>query len=119
MNLRRHGNMVPGRLCGAVLVPLLALMLMSVSVSTVVFLHGLEKACCTEECSPEPAAATSECADSVCGMISGFLSFLPEQGFPVTDSRTASRFEWRLVLAVLDPFRRAAEFPPEFIRQLK
>lgn len=115
MNLRRHGNMVPGRLCGAVLVPLLALMLMSVSVSTVVFLHGLEKACCTEECSPEPAAATSECADSVCGMISGFLSFLPEQGFPVTDSRTASRFEWRLVLAVLDPFRRAAEFPPEFI----
>jgi hypothetical protein len=107
--------MLQGRLFGAVLVPLLALMLMSVSVSTVVFLHSLEKACCTEECSPEPATAAAECADSVCGMISGFLSFLPEQGFPVTVNRAASRFEWRLVLAAPDPFLRAAEFPPELI----
>jgi hypothetical protein len=97
------------------MVPLLALMLMSVSMSTVVFLHGLEKACCSEECSPQPTSATSECADSVCGMIFGFLSFLPEQGFPVTVSRTASRFEWRLALTAPDPFLRAAEFPPEFI----
>jgi len=107
--------MLLSRLFGAVLVPLLAIMLMSVSVSTVVFLHGLEKACCSEDCSPEPASAPSECADSVCGMISGFLSFLPEQGFPVTVSRTASRFEWQLALAAPDPFLRAAEFPPEFI----
>jgi len=115
MNQRGHRSMLQGRLFGAVLVPLLALMLMSVSVSTVIFLHSLEKACCTKECSPEPVAATGGCADSVCGMISGFLSFLPEKGFPVTVSRTASRFEWRLVLAVPDPFLRAAEFPPEFI----
>lgn len=106
--------MFQGRLLGVAMVPLLALMLMSVSVSTVVFLHGLEKACCSEDCSPEPATATTECADSVCGMISGFLSFLPEQGFPVTVSRTASRFEWRLDLAAPDPLLRAAEFPPEF-----
>jgi hypothetical protein len=107
--------MVHGRLLEAALVPLLVLMLMSVSVSTMVLLHGLEKACCSEECSPTPAPATGECADSVCGMISGFLSFLPEQGFPVTVTRTASRFEWRIVLAAPDPFLRAAEFPPEFI----
>jgi len=106
--------MLQGRLFGVVLVPLLAFTLMSVSISTVVFLHGLEKACCSEDCSPEPATATAECADSVCGMISGFLSFLPEQGFPVTVSRTASRFEWQLVLAAPDPLLRAAEFPPEF-----
>jgi hypothetical protein len=48
-------------------------------------------------------------------MIFGFLSFLPEQGFPVTVSRSASRFEWRLALIAPDPFLRAAEFPPEFI----
>lgn len=107
--------MVHGRLFEAALVPLLVLMLMSVSVSTMVFLHGLEKACCSEECSPTPVAATGECADSVCGMISGFLSFLPEQGFPVTVTRTASRFEWRIILAAPDPFLRAVEFPPEFI----
>ena len=107
--------MLQSRLLGVALVPLLAFMLMSVSVSTVIFLHGLEKACCSEECPPESAAATSECADSVCGMISGFLSFLPEQGFPVTVSRTASRFEWQLALAAPDPFLRAAEFPPELI----
>jgi hypothetical protein len=107
--------MMQSRLFGAVLVPLLAFTLMSVSVSTVVFLHGLEKACCSEDCSPEPVTATAECADSVCGMISGFLSFLPEQGFPVTVSHTVSRFDWRLVLAAPDPFLRAAEFPPEFI----
>lgn len=107
--------MLQSRLFGAVLVPMLALMLMSVSVSTVVFLHSLEKACCTEECSPEPAAVAGGCADSVCGMIFGFLSFLPEQGFPVTVSRTASRFEWQLVLAAPDPLLRAAEFPPELI----
>lgn len=116
MNERGRRSILQGRLFGAVLVPLLALMLMSVSVSTVIFLHGLEKACCTEECSPEPATSTAECADSVCGMISGFLSFLPEQGLPVTAFRIASRFEWRLVLAAPDPFLRAAEFPPEFIK---
>ncbi|PKN43274.1 MAG: hypothetical protein CVU60_02650 [Deltaproteobacteria bacterium HGW-Deltaproteobacteria-18] len=95
--------------------PLLALTLICVSVSTVVFLHSLEKACCSEDCSPEPVTETAECADSVCGMISGFLSFLPEQAFPVTVSRTASRFDWQLVLAAPDPVLRAAEFPPEFI----
>jgi hypothetical protein len=107
--------MVHGRLFEAALVPLLVLMLMSVSVSTMVFLHGLEQACCSEDCYPEPAAATGDCADSVCGMFSGFLSFLPEQGFPVTVSRSVSRFEWQLVLAAPDPLLRAAEFPPEFI----
>lgn len=107
--------MLQRRLFGAVLVPLFAFMIMSVSVSTVVFLHGLEKACCSAECSPEPAPATGGCADSVCGMISGFLSFLPEQGFPVVLNNTASRFDWQLVLAAPDPFLRAAEFPPEFI----
>jgi len=115
MNERGRRSILPGRLPGAVLVPLLALMLMTVSVSTVVFLHGLEETCCSEKCSPAPAAATGGCADSVCGMISGFLSFLPEQGLPVTAFRIASRFEWRLVLAAPDPFLRAAEFPPEFI----
>jgi len=115
MNQREHASMVRRRLLGAALVSLLALMIMSVSVSTVVFLHGLEEACCSEKCSPAPAAATGGCADSLCGMISGFLSFLPEKGVPVTVTRTASRFEWRLVLAAPDPFLRAAEFPPEFI----
>jgi hypothetical protein len=115
MNLRGHRTLLQSRLFGAVLVPLLAFMLVSVSVSTVVFLHGLEKACCSDDCSPEPATETAECADSVCGMISGFLSFLPEQGFPVTVSRTANRFDWQLVLAAPDPFLRAFEFPPEFI----
>lgn len=114
MNQHGYRRMVQCRILGATLVPLLVLILMSVSVSTMVFLHGLEKTCCSEDCSPKPAAGTGDCADSVCGMISGILLFLPEQGFPVIVNLAACRFEWQLALAAPDPFLRAAEFPPEF-----
>lgn len=96
-------------------VMLLALMLMSVSVSAVVFLHGVETSCCSAESASDPIAAKGSCSDSICGFISCFLFFLPEQRHVVAVMCTENQFAWSLFFAELSPPLHVAEFPPELI----
>lgn len=98
---------------GAVPVLALTLLLLFVSVPTVVFVHTLEPPCCQAEAAPQPGAAHGDCADSVCGFLSWFLSFLPESAHVMHGLFLPGDWPGSFFQAPPDPLLHPAEFPPE------
>jgi len=97
----------------AVAVLALALLVLPMSVSTLVFLHGVEPPCCQSGSGSQPLTSPGDCADSSCGFLSWFLSFLPESTTMVHAASHSGGRPWAVVQPPPDPLLHPAEFPPE------